>query len=141
MCLALFGKKVGTKACCCISQTCRVDLLLLQGREHAPGAQRTVDCDVALCLQPLSITLKGITNDSNDPGVDIWRTATFPLIRRLIGLEDAESLSLKVCQCPACCVSLATDAPCFFSQQKVATTFTELYGCKLSGAFVVREQI
>lgn len=35
-----------------------------------------------LCLQPLSVTLSGITNDSTDPSVDIWRTVSFPLIRR-----------------------------------------------------------
>ena len=57
----------------------------------------------ALSLQPLSITLQGITNDSNDPGVDIWRTATFPLIRRLLALGDADSLSLKVTCCRCCC--------------------------------------
>ena len=33
------------------------------------------------CTQPLSITLTGITNESTDPGVDIWRTVSFPLIR------------------------------------------------------------
>ena len=47
-------------------------------------------------MQPLSVTLRGITNESNDPNVDVWRTATFPLIRRLLALEDADSLSLKV---------------------------------------------
>jgi RNA 3'-terminal phosphate cyclase len=32
-------------------------------------------------VQPLSITLTGITNDGTDPGIDIWRTVTFPLLR------------------------------------------------------------
>ena len=57
-------------------------------------------------LQALSITLRGITNDSSDPGVDIWRTATFPLIRRLLALGDADSLSLKVTCCRRSCIPL-----------------------------------
>ncbi len=35
--------------------------------------------------QPLSITLKGITNDSTDPGVDTYRTVTLPLLRKALG--------------------------------------------------------
>ena len=37
--------------------------------------------------QPLSITLSGITSDSTDPGVDLWRSVTFPLIRRAPALS------------------------------------------------------
>lgn len=45
-------------------------------------------------MQPLSITLRGITNDTIDPGVDIYRTVTLPLLRKALGLEDG--LELKV---------------------------------------------
>jgi RNA 3'-terminal phosphate cyclase-like protein len=44
--------------------------------------------------QPLSITLKGITNDGVDPGIDTFRTVTLPLVQRLAGLEAG--LELKV---------------------------------------------
>lgn len=44
--------------------------------------------------QPLSITLKGITNDGVDPGIDTFRTVTLPLVQRLAGLEGG--LELKV---------------------------------------------
>lgn len=46
-------------------------------------------------MQPLSITLKGITNDHVDPSVDTWRTVTLPLLRRAAGLDDA-GLELKI---------------------------------------------
>ena len=53
-------------------------------------------------MQPLQITLRGITNDSTDPSVDIWRTVTFPLLRTMIGIENADDLQLKVIKrgCP-----------------------------------------
>lgn len=44
--------------------------------------------------KPISIVLTGITNDSQDPGVDVFRTVTFPLLRQLTGTEDG--LELKV---------------------------------------------
>jgi len=41
--------------------------------------------------KPLSITLKGITNDSKDPCVDTFRTTTLPMLKRFgIPLEDLE---------------------------------------------------
>ncbi len=43
--------------------------------------------------QPLSITLRGVTNYQMDPGVDVFRTVTLPLLRQL-GIEDG--LELKV---------------------------------------------
>ena len=43
--------------------------------------------------QPLSITLRGVTNDPVDPSVDVFRTVTLPLLKRL-GIE--EGLELKV---------------------------------------------
>ena len=45
-------------------------------------------------MQPLSITLKGITNDHLDPSIDVIRTVTLPLLKRL-GVED-NGLELKV---------------------------------------------
>jgi RNA 3'-terminal phosphate cyclase len=49
-------------------------------------------------LQPLSITLRGITNDHVDPSIDTWRTVSLPLLRRAAGLDDAAAggLELKV---------------------------------------------
>eukprot|EP00955_Chlamydomonas_euryale_P062140 358298-Chlamydomonas_euryale.AAC.3 len=44
--------------------------------------------------QPLSITLRGVTNDAVDPSVDVFRTVTLPLLKKL-GIE--EGLELKVC--------------------------------------------
>lgn len=43
--------------------------------------------------QPLTITLRGITNDGVDLGVDTFRTVTLPLLKRL-GIE--EGLELRV---------------------------------------------
>ncbi|MEW5309007.1 MAG: hypothetical protein WDW38_000921 [Sanguina aurantia] len=43
--------------------------------------------------QPLTITLRGITNDGVDVGVDTFRTVTLPLLKRL-GIE--EGLELRV---------------------------------------------
>ena len=48
-------------------------------------------------MQPLSITLKGVTNDQLDPGIDVLRTVTLPLLKRL-GVEE-NGLELKVCVC------------------------------------------
>lgn len=45
-------------------------------------------------MQALSITLKGLTNDHMDPGIDVVRTVTLPLLKRL-GVED-NGLELKV---------------------------------------------
>eukprot|EP00898_Chlorokybus_atmophyticus_P003591 jgi/Chlat1/4232/Chrsp27S08882 len=44
--------------------------------------------------KPLAITLRGVTNDDVDPHVDVIRTATLPLVRKLVGVE--EGLELKV---------------------------------------------
>ncbi|GLC44223.1 hypothetical protein PLESTB_000754400 [Pleodorina starrii] len=44
--------------------------------------------------KPLSITLRGITNDETDPGVDTFRTVTLPLLRKALGVEDG--LELRV---------------------------------------------
>ncbi|KAG2490367.1 hypothetical protein HYH03_011169 [Edaphochlamys debaryana] len=44
--------------------------------------------------KPLHITLRGITNDPTDPGVDTVRTVTLPLMRKALGLDDG--LELRV---------------------------------------------
>lgn len=44
--------------------------------------------------KPISITLRGITNNTLDPGVDIWRTVTLPLLRKLSGSEDPFELRI-----------------------------------------------
>lgn len=41
-----------------------------------------------MATQPLSITLRGITNDERDPSVDMLRAVTLPLLRQLTGVED-----------------------------------------------------
>ena len=47
-------------------------------------------------LQDLDITLRGVTSSSRDPGVDVWRNVSFPLLRGLAGAEALSALSLKV---------------------------------------------
>lgn len=44
--------------------------------------------------KPLSIKLKGITNDSKDPSVDTFRSTTFPMLKRF-GVPS-EGLELKI---------------------------------------------
>jgi RNA 3'-terminal phosphate cyclase-like protein len=44
--------------------------------------------------KPLAATLRGITNDATDPGVDVWRTVTLPLLRQLSGVEDGFELKV-----------------------------------------------
>lgn len=65
------------------------------GLEHDCGTSRAMGYFLEpLCLlalfgrRPLSITLRGITNDAVDPGVDVWRTVTLPLLRHVTGSED-----------------------------------------------------
>ena len=50
--------------------------------------------DCACVLQPLAITLKGITNAPADPSVDVWRTVTLPLLRQATGLSDGFELKI-----------------------------------------------
>ena len=47
-----------------------------------------------LWLQPLSITLRGITNAAADPSVDVWRTVTLPLLRQATGLSEGFELKI-----------------------------------------------
>lgn len=44
--------------------------------------------------KPLAAVLRGVTNDSTDCGVDVFRTVTFPLLRRLTGAEDGFELKV-----------------------------------------------
>lgn len=46
----------------------------------------------------LAISLRGVTNDSLDPGVDTFRTVTLPLLRKALGeaLPPGDGLELKV---------------------------------------------
>ncbi len=46
-------------------------------------------------VQPLSISLHGITNDGVDPGVDVWQQVTLPIIRQLADIEK-DGLQMKV---------------------------------------------
>jgi len=43
-------------------------------------------------LQPLCITLRGITNAAADPSIDVWRTVT--LLRQATGLSDGFELKV-----------------------------------------------
>ena len=45
-------------------------------------------------MQPLQITLRGITNDGVDPSVDTWRAVTFPLMRHVTGVEGGFELKI-----------------------------------------------
>lgn len=45
-------------------------------------------------MQPLSITLRGITNSLEDPSVDVWRAVTLPLLRKTLGADG--QLQLKI---------------------------------------------
>ncbi|KAF8072773.1 RCL1 [Scenedesmus sp. PABB004] len=72
------------------------------GLVHDCGAGRSIgyylEALVLLALfakKPLSITLRGVTNDHLDPSVDLWRTVGLPLLRKAAGLDDA-GLELKI---------------------------------------------
>ena len=47
-------------------------------------------------LQALAITLYGVTSSAQDPGTDVWRNVSFPMLRSLAGPEALDGLSLKV---------------------------------------------
>lgn len=46
--------------------------------------------------RPLAITLRGVTNDSLDPSVDVFRTVTLPLLRRVAGDGAGDGFELRV---------------------------------------------
>lgn len=50
----------------------------------------------SLCFhgQPLSIILRGVTNDEVDVGVDIWRTVTLPILAKFCNIEDGLECSI-----------------------------------------------
>mmetsp|Transcript_28992 Transcript_28992/g.81666 ORF Transcript_28992/g.81666 Transcript_28992/m.81666 type:complete len:371 (+) Transcript_28992:225-1337(+) len=69
--------------------------------EHDCGTSRAIgyflEPLVLLSLfgkKPLSITLRGITNDGVDPSIDTWRTVTLPLLKKVLG--DEAVFELKV---------------------------------------------
>lgn len=71
------------------------------GVEHDCGTSRAIgyflEPLVLIALwgkKPLTCTLKGITNDNIDSGVDTWRTVTFPLLRTLTGAEHGFELKV-----------------------------------------------
>lgn len=76
------------------------------GLVHDCGSSRAIgyflEALVLLALfakKPLSITLRGVTNDSVDPSVDTWRTVALPLLRKAGGLDESAaggSLELRV---------------------------------------------
>ncbi|EFN59839.1 hypothetical protein CHLNCDRAFT_48441 [Chlorella variabilis] len=67
------------------------------GLEHDCGTSRAIGYflePLALIAlwgkKPVAISLRGITNDATDCGVDVWRTVTLPLLRQLTGADDFE---------------------------------------------------
>ncbi|XP_027345268.1 probable RNA 3'-terminal phosphate cyclase-like protein [Abrus precatorius] len=72
-----------------------------QHRAHDCGVSRSIayflEPLIVICLfakQPLTIRLKGITNDSKDPSVDTFKSTALPLLKRF-GVPS-EGLDLKV---------------------------------------------
>lgn len=71
------------------------------GQDHDCGTSRAIGYflePLALIAlwgkKPLTMTLRGVTNDGTDCGVDVWRTVTFPLLRMLTGVEDGFELKV-----------------------------------------------
>jgi RNA 3'-terminal phosphate cyclase-like protein len=62
--------------------------------------------------RPLSITLRGITNEEVDCGVDVWRTVTLPLLRQLSGADDFELKVRHLLLRPAACRALSCHRRC-----------------------------
>ena len=65
------------------------------GQKSCPHADKSIDAALNF-VQPLRITLKGVTNHDSDPSVDTWRTVSLPLLRHILGHEDLDELQLKV---------------------------------------------
>lgn len=69
--------------------------------EHDCGTARSIgyflEPLITLSLfgrRPLNATLRGVTSDGTDPGVDVWRTVTLPLLRKITGIEDGFELKV-----------------------------------------------
>ncbi|EDO31302.1 predicted protein [Nematostella vectensis] len=69
--------------------------------DHDCGLQRSIGFYLEalvylapFCKKPLRVTMRGITNDSDDPSVDIIKTVTIPLMKRFI--IDDEDFYLKI---------------------------------------------
>ena len=72
------------------------------GLEHDCGTSRGIGyfleplaCVALWGKKPLSIALRGVTNDSQDCGVDVWRTVTLPLLRTVTGVDDGFELKVR----------------------------------------------
>ncbi|RZC29954.1 putative RNA 3'-terminal phosphate cyclase-like protein [Glycine soja] len=74
---------------------------IMGGRQHSAhdcGVSRSIgyflEPLIVLCLfakQPLTIRLKGITNDSKDPSIDTFKSTTLPILKRFgVPFEDLE---------------------------------------------------
>jgi RNA 3'-terminal phosphate cyclase-like protein len=71
------------------------------GLEHDCGTSRAIGyfleplaCIALWAKRSLAITLRGITNDAIDCGVDMWRTVTLPLLRQVTGADDGFELKI-----------------------------------------------
>lgn len=89
--MALFGRKVGKspfipELSFSLSVVCQLAQYSL--RNCSPRRPSLPS------LQPLGITLRGITNSAEDPSVDVWRAVTLPLLRKVIGADG--QLQLKI---------------------------------------------
>ncbi|KAK3594583.1 hypothetical protein CHS0354_006272 [Potamilus streckersoni] len=76
--------------------------LLLGGQiEHDCSQERGIGyylealiCLAPFCKRPLHVTLRGITNNQQDPSVDMIKLSTLPVLKRFLGTDDG--LDLKV---------------------------------------------
>lgn len=73
-----------------------------QGFVHDCGRSRGIGyfleplvCMSLFANKPLGVTLKGITNDSADPSVDVWRTVSLPLLRKVTGISQGFELKVQ----------------------------------------------
>lgn len=111
VCIALFAKKVAQWY---LHSVAAHPVYLV----HAAASSNPFCCHaLPWSLQPLSITLRGITNAAADPSVDVWRTVTLPLLRQATGLSEGFELKIMkrgaeplVCTC-CCSFVIFTDLP------------------------------
>ncbi|KAK7255787.1 hypothetical protein RIF29_29207 [Crotalaria pallida] len=78
--------------------------IIIGGTQHRPhdcGLSRSISYFLEPLIvlglfakKPLTITLKGITNDSKDPSMDTFKSAAFPILKRF-GVPS-EGLALKI---------------------------------------------
>jgi RNA 3'-terminal phosphate cyclase-like protein len=97
VCVALFGRKVGSTVTLCKVYSCCLWCAAAVG--GVPSSSQQAESYIRRqsslpSLQPLGITLRGITNSAEDPSVDVWRAVTLPLLRKVIGADG--QLQLKI---------------------------------------------